>query len=183
MTAPGRKPWSQSVDVKGGPDQLTITVPVLADAGSPAGDPLSSTPAQPKVPVTEGSTTPTNAGNPGATQRAVALGVGAVGVVGVALGGVFGLKAKNRWSGIQEIQEPSQRGMLGGDVANGDDAQSAANLSTIAFLVGGAGLAGGVVLWMTAPKADEHGQTASAKNLAIHVGPSSVSLTGAFEER
>ena len=35
VTAPGRKPWSQSVDVKGGPEQLTITVPVLASAGSP----------------------------------------------------------------------------------------------------------------------------------------------------
>ena len=71
-------------------------------------------------------------------------------------------------------------GCSSGDVEKGNDARSAANLSTIAFIVGGAGLAGGVVLWMTAPKTDEHGQTASAKNLAIHVGPSSVSLTGAF---
>ncbi len=52
-----------------------------------------------------------------------------------------------------------------------EDAVAAGNVSTVAFIVGGAGLAAGAVLWFTAPSGDVgSGQT------ALGGGPGSIRL-------
>jgi hypothetical protein len=88
------------------------------------------------------------------TQRTLALVAGGIGVVGVGIGTVFGLKSK-------ASHDEAVKYCVGGTcndprgVTAGNDAHASGNVSTIAMIVGAAGLAGGVVLWLSAPKSTE----------------------------
>jgi hypothetical protein len=78
---------------------------------------------------------------------------GAAGVAGLAVGGALGGLARSRWS-------TALAGCLGGDrtrcsapaIADGHTASTLATGSTIAFVAGGAALAAGVVVALTAPR-------------------------------
>ena len=86
------------------------------------------------------------------TQRKLALAAGGVGVVGIALGTVFGLKAKSK----NDLAKQHCAGSSCNDQAGvtfSDQAANAGNLSTVAFIVGAVGLAGGAALWLSAPSA------------------------------
>ncbi len=79
------------------------------------------------------------------------LVVGAIGVVGLGVGTVFGLRAISK---NDEAKEVCPRGNVcdeerGVDLT--DDAKSAALVSNIGIGVGAAALVGGVVLYLTAP--------------------------------
>jgi serine/threonine-protein kinase len=142
------------VDVEGGATVATITVPVLeedpfAQKGAPAPAPppapnATRTPEEPPPPVTSDSSA-------GDTQRWIGLAVGGAGVVGVALGTVFGLDAKSKL-------DDSGAHCGAGNVCDAagvelrDDAIGAGTRSTIAFVVGGVMLAAGVILYFTAPR-------------------------------
>jgi hypothetical protein len=83
------------------------------------------------------------------------LAIGGVGVVGIGVGAVFGIvaggkldDAKTACSAYPTCDRASQVEV---DAAN-DSAKSAALVSTIGFIAGGAALAGGIVLYVTAPK-------------------------------
>jgi hypothetical protein len=91
--------------------------------------------------------------DPGATNRWIGIGVGAVGVVGVGVGSVFGLVASSK------LSQSNQGGNCDSSdhcSANGlalrKDASDAATLSTVFFVIGGVALATGVVLYLTAPR-------------------------------
>jgi hypothetical protein len=86
------------------------------------------------------------------TQRKLALAAGGVGVVGIALGTVFGLKAKSK----NDLAKQHCAGSACNDqdgVTLSDQAANAGNLSTVAFIVGAVGVAGGAALWLSAPSA------------------------------
>jgi hypothetical protein len=92
----------------------------------------------------------------GDTQRTVGLVLGGAGVVGLVVGSVFGLMSKATYN------EASQGCRDGGtcttsDAQHGQDAHSQATTSTVVFVVGGALIAGGAVLYFTAPKAGSIG--------------------------
>lgn len=106
-------------------------------------------------------------------QRTIALIAGGVGVIGIGVGTVFGFKSKanhaeaEKYCNGNECSDP--RG-----VSAGNDAHAAGNVSTVAMIVGGVGLAGAAVLWFTAPQAS---QSASAQ---LGVGPGSLQVRGRF---
>ena len=89
----------------------------------------------------------------GSTQRVAAVAVGGVGVVGLAVGTVFGLKATSNWSDVKNHCTSYPNGCSDEGVSLHDSAESAATISNIAFGIGLAGLAGGAILWFTAPSA------------------------------
>jgi hypothetical protein len=68
------------------------------------------------------------------------------------LGTYFGLQAS------ADLGDSNARGNCVGDHCNAtgtqarNDALSAATVSTVAFIAGGAAIAGGVVLWLTTPR-------------------------------
>jgi serine/threonine-protein kinase len=93
-------------------------------------------------------TTPSN----GSTQRTIGLVVGGLGVIGIGIGTVFGLSAMSKENDATKNYCDSTDHCTGQGVQLGKDAQSAATASTIAFAVGGIALAGGVLLYFTAPK-------------------------------
>jgi hypothetical protein len=93
--------------------------------------------AEPAAPTTLGA------------QRTIALVLGGVGVLGVGVGAVFGVTAMSRKSDAQAAC-PGACATSDG-VTKWSDAASAGNASTVAFVLGGVALAGGAVLWFTAP--------------------------------
>jgi len=102
----------------------------------------------------------------------------------VGLGTVFGVSASSKWS---SAQSNCGTGCGPNAPAQGErtDAQNAATLSTIMFAVGGAGLAGALVLWLTAPNGAETSPTPTSGvhvNLlpTIGAGNAGMILKGAF---
>jgi hypothetical protein len=90
----------------------------------------------------------------GSTQRTVASVVGGVGLVAVAGGIVFGLKAKSKADGLADIC-PTGTGCTSDDLARyaseRDQSVTARTLSIVGFGIGGAALAAGAALYFTAP--------------------------------
>lgn len=134
--APHRKPFHQSVDVPANGASITVTVGELdaADEGASGGTPLPETHAS------------------GSTQRTIGLVVGGLGVVGLVVGTAFGLSAMSKENDATEHHCNANDQCDPQGVQLGKDAHSAATASTIAFAVGGVALAGGVILFLTAPK-------------------------------
>lgn len=136
--------------------------------------------ATPSAATTPAKTTPNPAietsvdqvsSSSGNTQKTLALVAGGVGVVGVALGTVFGLQSVSKHSDAEKKCPGACTDQAGVDLWN--DARSAGNLSTIAFAVGGVGLATGAILWFTAKP---------SKSSAMHayIGPGSVQIRGTW---
>ena len=101
-------------------------------------------------------------------QKTVALVAGGVGVVGVAVGSIFGLMAKSdNDQALKNCRTSTLCTPTG--LTQTDDAKSAATVSTIGFVVGAVGLVGGAVLWFTAPRSEP--TTASIRATPV-VGPS-----------
>jgi hypothetical protein len=106
------------------------------------------------------------------TQRILAIVAGGVGVVGLGLGGVFGVMAMSKKSDAKNMC-PDQCANQSG-VNAWSDAKSAGNISTIAFIAGGVALAGGAALWFTAKPAS------NGPRAQVGVGPGSIQLKGTW---
>jgi hypothetical protein len=160
-------PGKHVIEAKRGQDRALATVTVGEGESKPAVlrfSPRAASAAAGSPPSTQtAGTSPTPApaqneakpiaeASPFGTQRVVALAAGGVGVAGVVVGTVFGLKAKSKRDDANETCSGSSCTTMEGVQLN-KDAQSAATVSTIAFIVGGVGLAGAVALWVTAPRA------------------------------
>ena len=110
----------------------------------------------------------------GSPQKAIAIGVGAVGVVGLGVGAFLGLHAKS----LQDESNGVGGGCNAADTCDphGQDlrmsALSSATASTILFAVGGAAVVTGVVLFVTAPS--------SHRDVGLAVGPGNASFIGRF---
>jgi hypothetical protein len=140
--ATGKKPWQQDVQAQE-KARVELTLPPLEDeakappaAGGPVAKPPEAAPAGPLVSL----------------QRVGAVGVGAVGIAGIVVGAVFGAKAKSQWKDTLahcKGGDPTWCYPAAFDLRH--DAVTSATVSTIGFVVGGAAVVGGVVLWFTAP--------------------------------
>ena len=92
-------------------------------------------------------------GDPGATRRTLGLVLGGVGVLGVGLGAFFGLRAKSKLDDSNNGHCHLNDRCDATGVALRDDYLGAARISTVSFLAGGVLLAGGALLYFTAPSA------------------------------
>ncbi len=81
---------------------------------------------------------------PRSTLRTVGYGVGAIGVVGLGLGGVFGAMAFGAKSDVSKACTGSQCSQPGLDAA--DTARKDGTISTVSFIAGGVCLAAGVTM-------------------------------------
>jgi hypothetical protein len=142
--APSKKPWSATIEVTG-PSTPAVTVPVLEVVPVVTGA-LPAAPRSPAAPVE----TPARAGQ---GQRTLAVVVGGVGVAGVALGTLFGVLTKRTYNKSDPLCNVDKCTNQGIEYRN--SAFTQADISTVGFAVGGAGLVGALVLWFTAPKDTE----------------------------
>ena len=140
-TAPGREPRVARVVVgrDGEADRFTI-------------DPLATTAPKETTRIVEVVRTT----NDGRAQRTVGIVVGAAGVIALGVGAVFGLVATCHLSDAKAACHGSYPTCSPGDEGPVRDAESAARdtatVSTIGFVAGGVLLAGGVALYLTAPR-------------------------------
>jgi hypothetical protein len=106
-------------------------------------------------------------------REVAALTCGAIGVVGVVSGTVFGLRSISKHDESDKYCDGSactdQRG-----VDAMDSARSAGTLSTVSFIVGGVGLGAAAVLWFAMPKARD------GVSAELGVGPAALELRGRF---
>jgi hypothetical protein len=115
-------------------------------------------------------------GADGSTQRIGGLVVGGVGIVGLGLGAVFGLKASSTWSNAQAKCSATSCPDRAGALADHDSASSAATVATVSFIAGGVALAGGLALVFTAPRSGSSSSSTGGIRLTPMLGPSSASL-------
>ncbi len=164
--APGRKAWSADADLSTA--STTISVPQLeVEASAP----------EPKPKVEKAETPTTTPAATSSSQKTFALLSLGVGVVGLGMGTAFGLMSK---SAHDEAERHCSGKPCDADgVAAGDRAIARGNVSTIAFVVGGVAVAGGVVLWLTAPR-PESSSTGSLGGLSIVPSLGGLSLRGTF---
>ena len=177
--APGKKAWSTQVTIGAPRSQVTVSVPALENDGAVPARPAAEPPREPASP---------SAGRPseaGGTQRLVGLVVGGAGIVALGAGAFFGLKARSTYDdALAQCNPAHQCQQQGLDLA--DDATSQATISTIAFVAGGVMLAGGAVLYLTAPRgAPTTGAAPPRSTGNMHVslggpGLAGMSLGGAF---
>jgi hypothetical protein len=152
-TAPHRKPWEREIQIANGAGTVTVNVPAL--------EPVSETIAKPHDPAPEPAepdspspaTTTGGATSTGEAQRIVALVTAGVGIAGLGVGAIFGLSAKGKLDdsnsgGCNALDECNAAGL-----AMRSDGLRDATISTVAFVAGGAALAGGFILYLSAPRA------------------------------
>ena len=134
--APGYLPWKSEVDVAGEGKSFAIQVPRLnvdpqADAGT--------------------AVRRRDLDNRSTTERVAAIALGGVGIVGLGVGGFFGLSAQSSYSDSNSLCNTN-------DIctSHGADlrakAKTRALVSTIATGAGAAAVVAAAVLWFSAPK-------------------------------
>ena len=165
--APGKQPWTSKVQVGSDAAKVSVDIPKLQTTGGSA-----ATPAAAAVTTTPESSPPPSDKPAGSAQRVTGLVFGGVGVVGLGLGTFFGLQASSKWSDAKAKCTDYPYGCSGDAADARSSAHSGATVSTVAFVAGGALLATGVVLYLTAPKKKE--------SVALRVGPNSAFVQGTF---
>lgn len=168
VTSNGKKEWADSIHV---PETAEDAPPPLIDVMVPAQESSAPIAAQSSpAPFAE----PADARSNGTTQRAIGIGVGAAGIVSLGLGTYFGVHAIS----VRNQSNDPGGGCNASDQcdAHGQSLRSSAldsaTVSTVLFAVGGAAIAAGVVLYVTAPS--------SHADVAVGLGPGGATFAGRF---
>jgi hypothetical protein len=178
-SAPGRLPYSTKVKV---PVKGRVSVPVPALQAAPDAAPIPATAAvapadtakaEPVATTPQAPLTPSAPARPATVEKPSPIPwiVGGVGVVALGVGTVFGLKAI---SNADDARENCPNGLCNDEAGQkaADDAHTQATISNVAFVLGGAAVATGVVLYFVLPT--KHG---TQVGMAPMLDQSSVGLT------
>ena len=174
-SAPGYRKASSTINLReGATEDVTLTLIIdpegarAARAAAAAGPaPGPATEASPTTATGGPDTKPRAADSPNRTLAYVVLGAG---VVGVGIGSIFGLTALSKKSDLSKACpnstcHTSQQGDL-------DSAKTSGTISTIGFLVGGAALVAGGVLFFTASSGSSAtGSSSGAGSPSASVAP------------
>ncbi|HEX4355689.1 MAG TPA: hypothetical protein VHZ95_22335 [Polyangiales bacterium] len=192
-SAPGRLTWRHEFTIGSAPQRVTIEVPPLepleakSERAEVTNAPIASEPPKTEAPsplmAAALAPAPVSAApeptEHGSLQRALGYVSAGVGVVGIGVGIAFGLM---RNAEVSKLDRYCDVGAGSCAIAPGDNATRShieslqhrarmdATAATLGFIVGGAALASGVVLVLTAPNAKREG-------VALNVGPTQITLT------
>jgi hypothetical protein len=108
----------------------------------------------------------------GKTQRVVGLVAGAVGVAGLAAGGVFGVLASSSWKTAQR-ECPDHTGCSSQAMTDRSHAVTDATVATVGFIAGGVLLASGLTLYLSAPRGD-------SPRVGLEARPGGLAVSGEF---
>jgi hypothetical protein len=150
ISAANKKPRRIDVNVAPGGDVQTVTVAPLEDE-APSAAPLPPSPAPPPVvtasppPAAPAETPPAVHGV--STRRTWALVSAGVGVVWIGVGSYFGVSAINKHNDPANICMTTPCSQA--STAANSSAGTFADVSTVSFAVGVAGLGLGTLLWLT----------------------------------
>lgn len=165
--APGKKAWSSKLPIDGAGKTVEVKVPALEDqpvaAASPAPASVDETRNVNREPA------PAAAAANGGKNYVPALVAGSVAVAATGFGTFFGLRASSKWNdakrGCVDHACPSPNAP-----SEVDAARSAADASTVAFVIGGVALATAGVLFFAAPTKE--------RDTAVRVAPTMMANGG-----
>jgi hypothetical protein len=160
VRAPGKKPWTGSVEVAAGPTAARVDVPVLeAEPNPPAtADSTATNPATNPPPPTDANAASPVGSEPRAnsrvarTQTIAGYSLIGAGVVGLGVGLVFAIQHSSKLNDRDSVCPSGvcPQAELGADQAKinqlTSEARSAGTVSTVGFVAGGLLAAGGVAL-------------------------------------
>lgn len=175
VSAPTKEDWGTVVDVRGEGKTTELTIPTLKDAAAPVVAPPP--PPPPQQQMQQAPMPIDRVGHPATyitNQQLLGIVVAGVGVVSVVVGSVFGGVAISKWNGGADC--PNDKCINNDAQQKAQDAMTFGNVSTALFIVGGAALAGGAVIYFTAPS------SSTSVGIAPILSPnaSGASLTGRF---
>ncbi len=172
-TAPSTRKWTTSVTVDPSSTSAVVTIPQLEVERQAPVATTKPPPATPSPPAPVEPPPPSGSG-----QRIAGYAVGGVGIVGLALGGVFGLVAKSK--NDQALQPQNCRTSTfctPQGLSLTSDAKNAATLSTVFFIAGGVAVGTGLVLVLAAPSSKTPStKSASVVRLVPQVGPGAMGM-------
>ena len=183
-TAKGKKTFSTTVDVSDRARSPAVEIPALdadPDATKSSGGSSGGSSG-----TAQGSEEPSSGPS---TQRIVSYVAMGLGVVGLGVGTVYGLRTSSIWNDAKTHCTGVECDRTGVTLAT--DAKNAGTVSTISFVAGGVLLAGGAILFFTAPhgsskpsssgkRAPQEPSGAAQSELRVGVGVGSVMLQGRF---
>jgi hypothetical protein len=178
--AAGKRPWSTSVTLTSGARQVLV-VPALREAPTVV---LASAP--PPEPVgaattTSGAPPPPEGehGEVGSGQRVAGVALGVLGIAALGVGGGFAIDSLVRHDQAQSHCDASGCDARGVTLRN--DARTAGDVATVAFVSGGTLLLGGIITFATAPHAPSSRSGANARApLTVAIGPTGAALAGTW---
>ena len=97
---------------------------------------------------------------------------GVAGIAGLAVGGIFGAKASSAWNTAQH-ECPSHVGCSTQAITDHNSAFTFATVSTAGFIAGGVLLAGGLTLYLAAPKGN-------SPTVGLQAAPGGLAVSGGF---
>lgn len=177
-SAPRYKAWETTILVQKKGETVRVEVPTLEAIAEPTPAPTPAPAVAPVAIATTGTVVPSAPNERSVwaelgTSRTIALVAGGIGVAGVAVGSVFGLMSKSKHDEAeQHCSGSSCSDPQGVDLRA--EARTRGNVSTVAFIVGAVGLAGGATLWLTAPRPTE------TPGPQVGMTPGGILLKGAF---
>jgi hypothetical protein len=141
------------------------------------GAPLPAVGAQPGPAAAVSATPEAPAEDPGASRRTTAYIVGGAGVVGLAIGAIFGGLAISGASSSKNECSSSSCTNYQQSLSDYNSANTDGTVSTVAFIVGGAALVTGGILLFTAPKAASSGTSRAVWQFSPAVGSTGLGLS------
>jgi hypothetical protein len=170
VSAPGYITWKSSVEVAAGQSTANLEVPAL----KPEPQESSTTKAAPVSVAPEPSSS-------GSTQKTAGFVIGGVGLAGLAVGGVFAFLAydKNQQS-MDQCRKGDATACTPEGVQLRKDAQSSGTIATAAMIAGGALVATGITLLISAPSRKEAAASTLQPKTAAYLYPGGVLVRGEF---
>ncbi len=183
-SAPGRQPWSAMVQIAPNGAAQTVSVPVLevsptaAPIAAPMATPTAAPPAGPSSrPQGHEYAAPAPASS-WTTGRVAGAAMAGVGVVGLAVGGFYGLKAKSTHDDALNHCVGTECYAEGLELDS--DARDQAMISTVAVASGLGLIAAGAVLYLVSSPSQPSRETTVAMGIRSSAQGLSLSVGGAW---
>lgn len=163
-TAAGKRKWEKTVTISADGSTSSINVDGLENEVSAKPAPSGLLPEQPAALGEQR----------GSTQRILGIVAASVGLASIGVGSAFGVIALNKKSEseVSHCTASSECDTVGIQLRS--EGRAAATASTIFFIVGGVGLAGGITLFAMAPRG------AQPVDTKIAVGPRGIEIRGTW---
>ena len=179
-TASGKEAWESKIVLKDPGQTVTIEIPALldrkpgaADATPPLADKAPVGPQRARVSGNDPAVAPDTASKRG-WQRPLGITMTAVGAAGLGVGTALGLMARSTFADSAPHCDATNHCDPSG-IELRDSAVNKGNAATGIFVAGAVVVAGGVVLWITAPSNKPASPSAS-----VSFGPGSAVIQGSF---
>jgi hypothetical protein len=147
LSAPGKRAFAVTVTLEAGPSSKIVDVPPLADEAAPSTPPPAPT-APPPATAPPPPAPPPAEGGRSVPRFAAGLATGGVGLVGLVVGSIYGVRTLQKKGEIGSSCD-DEGGCNAKGYALQEDAHRSATISTVAFAVGLGAVAAGVALVVT----------------------------------